>query len=362
MGLCDIRNFAVMKKKKKKTKKSAHNLRLWIWVSVAMVLSALAGGAGVWYYIESRTPYEGSEDVRIYIPRDATTQSVCDTLTTHLGSYGQQVAKFWRWHKGSPAKAEGSYLVTPGMGAKRLSDKLSSGNQDPVKVTFNNIRTLDQLAERIARQMEMQPADFIAACDSILPQHGYNKYTYPAAFLPDTYEFYWSAAPTTVVERLMSYRDKWWTPERKALAANIGLDEVQVYTLGAIVDEETAKADEKPKVARLYLNRLDKNMRLQADPTVKFAFGDFKLRRITHQHLATESPYNTYLHEGLPPGPIRLVPASTLEAVLNAPKHDYIYMCAKEDFSGYHNFAVTAAEHSANARRYHEELNRRNIK
>ncbi len=165
-----------------------------------------------------------------------------------------------------------------------------------------------------------------------------------------------------MVRRLLDYRNRFWSKERRSKAASLGLTPSQVATIASIVEEETAKADEKPKVARLYLNRLKKGIKLQADPTVKFATGDFTLRRITGKHLAIESPYNTYKVNGLPPGPIRIPAAATIDAVLNAPKHDYIYMCAKEDFSGYHNFASDYATHMANARRYQAELNRRGIR
>ena len=160
----------------------------------------------------------------------------------------------------------------------------------------------------------------------------------------------------------MDYRNRFWDKSRRSKAARLGLTPAEVATIASIVEEETAKTDEKPKVARLYLNRLQKGIKLQADPTVKFASGDFSLRRITGKHLAIESPYNTYKISGLPPGPIRVPASSTLDAVLNAPNHNYIYMCAKEDFSGYHNFASDYATHQANARRYQAELNRRGIR
>ena len=158
-----------------------------------------------------------------------------------------------------------------------------------------------------------------------------------------------------------SYK-RFWTDERRAKARKLGLTPVGVATLASIVEEETAKADERPRVARLYLNRLNKGIKLQADPTVKFAIGDFAIRRISGRMLKTPSPYNTYIVVGLPPGPIRLVETATIDGVLDAPQHPYIYMCAKEDFSGYHNFATDYKSHIANARRYQAELNKRNIR
>ncbi|MDE6693970.1 MAG: endolytic transglycosylase MltG, partial [Muribaculaceae bacterium] len=243
-----------------------------------------------------------------------------------------------------------------------ISRKILNGRQDPVKVVFNNVRTLGQLADKVASKMEFDASAFSRACDSVLASKGLTPEQRPAAFLPDTYEFYWNASPEYVVERLAGYHDKFWNDERRRKADVLGLTPVEVATLASIVEEETAKVDERPKVARLYLNRIRKGMKLQADPTVKFAVGDFSLRRILGAHLKVESPYNTYLHEGLPPGPIRVVDKRTLDAVLDAPAHDYVYMCAKEDFSGYHNFAVTFAEHQANADRYRRELNRRGIR
>lgn len=180
--------------------------------------------------------------------------------------------------------------------------------------------------------------------------------------MPDTYEFYWNATPNKIIKRLVEYREKFWTDKRKAQAASLGLSPIEATILASIVEEETNKADEKPIVARLYMNRLKKGMLLQADPTVKYAVGNFGLKRILQQHLNIESPYNTYKHPGLPPGPIRIPSGNTIDAVLNAPSNDYIYMCAKEDFSGYHNFTSSYSEHLNNARRYQAVLNKRNIK
>lgn len=322
----------------------------------------LIGGGVAYYYGSKIYARYGGESIRIYIPAGVTENELKDSLQHRLGEFGDDVFMVWKLHRADAARAHGSYVVDPGERAIDLSRRLRSGRQTPIKVTFNNVRTLDQLAERVASKMEWGSDDFMAACDSVLPPKGFRKPQFPAAFLPDTYEFFWTTPAIDVVKRLSDVRDKFWNEERRAKAASMGLKPVDVATLASIVEEETAKRDERPKVARLYLNRLKKGMLLQADPTVKFAVGDFGLKRIYNSHLGVDSPYNTYKNKGLPPGPIRVPERSTLEAVLEAPSHNYIYMCAKEDFSGYHNFATDIAEHNRNAARYHRALSQRNIR
>ena len=180
--------------------------------------------------------------------------------------------------------------------------------------------------------------------------------------IPDTYEFYWTMSPEDFLRRMKTASERFWNDERTKKASAHGLTPKEAVTLASIVEKETAQDDEKPTIAGLYLNRLHKGMKLQADPTVKFAVGDFALRRILNRHLQTPSPYNTYMHEGLPPAPICLPSRASIEAVLNAETHNYIYMCAREDFSGHHNFAETYAEHQDNARRYTRALNERGIR
>ena len=334
-----------------------HSLGVMIGVLtfIAIILSIFA-----FAFIPFSGGREGGE--WIYVPRESTVAQVKDSLKTHLGSsMGTRVYMMWRLMGGSPTRAEGAYRVDHGQTALATARRMATGRQTPVTVTFNGTRTFSQLADRIASQLECEPDEFMEACMDVLPARGFSKATFPAAFIPDTYEFYWSASPDNVVRRLLDYRDRFWTDERVNKAKSLGLSKVEVATLASIIEEETAKADERPKVARLYLNRLSRGMKLQADPTVKFAVGDFALRRIRGNHLAVNSPYNTYKVEGLPPGPIRVPTAAAMDAVLNAPAHPYIYMCAREDFSGYHNFASDYASHMANARRYQAELNRRNI-
>ena len=333
--------------------------KIIVGVLSLLLLAALVAGAIIYHKVY-RT-YEG-EKVRLYIPAGATAESVRDSLVTHLGDYGDDVYRLWNLRKSLPERAHGSYVVSPGDNVLDFSRRLRYGSQSPVRVTFNNIRTLDALARRVAAKMEWGDEAFIAACDSLLPAKGFKKSEFPAAFLPDTSEFFWTTPASEVVRKLSDIREGFWNDERRAKASRLGLRPVEVAVLASIVEEETAKADERGTVARLYLNRLGRGMLLQADPTVKFAVGDFSLRRILSKHLAVDSPYNTYKYQGLPPGPIRIVERATIDAVLDAQPHPYIYMCAKEDFSGYHNFAVDYSRHMENARRYQRELNRRNIR
>lgn len=337
------------------------SFRKRILVIIAILSGIVLVGGGLIYKFAS-APYRGHE-VRIYVPSATSPEALADTLRSAMGdSFGDRVYSLWTKIDNTSVIRSGSYLVTPGEKAWRIARRIANRNQDPVRVTFNNIRTINELAARIDTQLELSADDFIAAADSILTGRGVDRRSYPAYFLPDTYEYYWTDSPAKVVDKIIANHDRFWTPDRKKKANSIGLTPEQVATIASIVEEETNKSDERGMVARLYLNRLGKGMKLQADPTVKFAVGDFSLKRILSKHLQTPSPYNTYLHYGLPPGPIRLPSASTLDAVLTAPTHNYIYMCASEDFSGYHRFASDYTTHQANAKRYREALDRLGIK
>lgn len=304
------------------------------------------------------------EPVRVTVPRDATSSQVRDSLDGRLGrSMGKRVYALWKLMGGDPAASHGSYLVNRGEMALKVAHNISRGRQTPVNVTFNNIRTMPQLAARMSAMLDFSSEEFLEACRQVLPSKGFTSESqYPAAFLPDSYEVYWTTTPEALVEKLVSHRNRFWTDERRVRARALGLSPVEVATVASIAEEETAKRDERPMVARLYINRLDRGMKLQADPTVKYSIGDFTIRRIMGSMLSVRSPYNTYMNKGLPPGPIRIAEAATIDGVLNAPKHDYLYMCAREDFSGYHNFAADYATHRANAARYRAELDRRGIK
>ncbi|SFC21262.1 UPF0755 protein [Parapedobacter composti] len=257
----------------------------------------------------------------------------------------------------------GKYKLEPGMNNRTLLNKLGGGMQEPVKLRFENVRLKEHFAAILASQLEPDSIAFIDVLnnDSIAAGYGFDTENFFSMFIPNTYEFYWNTSPERFVERMHEEYQRFWNTQRREKAAELNLTPQQVSILAAIVKGEALHTDEMPTIAGLYLNRLRKGMLLQADPTVIFATGDFTIRRVLYRHLRTDSPYNTYLYRGLPPGPIMMPSIASIDAVLNHERHDYIYMVAKDDFSGYHNFAVTQAEHNRNARKFQQALNERNI-
>jgi UPF0755 protein len=257
----------------------------------------------------------------------------------------------------------GKYQIKNGMSNNELINMLKSGRQEPVSLVFNNVRTKYQLAGKIATQLEADSASIIDVLnDSIyLDSLGFTPENAISVFIPNTYEFYWNTSAKQLYEKMKKEYDVFWTSERKKQAETAGLTPVEIEILASIIQEETKKYSEMPTIAGLYINRIKKGMKLEADPTVKFAVGDFTIKRVLKKHLQVESPYNTYKIEGLPPGPICLPDPRIIDSTLCFKKTDYLYMCAKEDFSGYHNFAKTGAEHAANARKYQNALNKLKI-
>jgi UPF0755 protein len=257
----------------------------------------------------------------------------------------------------------GRYLIRNRMSNNELINMLRSGKQVPVQLTFNNIRTLEELAGKISRQIEPDSVSLIKLFrnESIQKTYGFSKYTMACMFIPNTYEFYWNTTAEKFLERMNREYSKFWNKIRLAQADRIKMSQEEVITLASIVDEETYMDSEKKRIAGVYINRLEKGMRLQADPTVIFGLCDLSIKRVLKKHYQTDTPYNTYLHDGLPPGPICIPEVSSIDAVLNYEKHQFIYFCAKSDLSGYHNFARTLSEHNANARAYQRALNLRRI-
>ncbi len=301
----------------------------------------------------------------VYVDDDDTIDSVLTKLrpiaTEHgLTGFGTLI----RHTDYAKAPRTGRYAIEPGESTWKVMRKMKNGQQQAVMLTIPESRTMQKLAAALSRKLMMDSVEIAAALiDEVYCQRwGYDTCTIAALFVPNTYEVYWNVTLDHFMERMVKEHDAFWNKERSTKSATIGLTPNEVATLASIIDEETANNDEKPMIAGMYLNRLHKNMPLQADPTVKFALKDFALRRIYHDMLFFDSPYNTYRNTGLPPGPIKIASVKGIDAVLNYVKHDYLYMCAKEDFSGTHNFAVSYAEHLRNAARYAKALNERGIK
>lgn len=244
-----------------------------------------------------------------------------------------------------------------------LINMLRSGSQEPVKVSFNNLRTLSDFSSRISEQLEMKNEDLLKLLNSSATQkkYGFNKHTIKCMFIPNTYDIYWNISAEDFLARMYSEYQAFWEGKRSRKTENLGMTPEEVITLASIVNEESRKEKERPRIAGLYINRLNKPMRLQADPTVIYAVGDFTIQRVLRKHYKINSPYNTYRVDGLPPGPICFPEIASIDAVLNYEKHKYLYMCAKADFSGYHAFATNLKEHNKNAAKWQKELNRRRI-
>lgn len=336
-----------------------------IYVSLLIIAGAAAIAAAILIYsLAFRDNVKSGDEVRVNIP----TGSSPDDLAAILNAAGilrseRSFVIMSRLRASGRSVKPGSYLVEPGMNNHQLFNMLTTGRQSPVKVTFNNIRTLEELAGRVGGQIEADSAslaDFFANEENYISD-GFNRQTVISVFIPDTYQLYWSTDAEGFYKRMLREYKSFWNSERKEEAADINLTPVEVSTLASIIDEEASKDDEKPRIAGVYINRLRKGIPLQADPTIKFAVNDFTLRRVLNEHLKVDSPYNTYMYKGLPPGPVRCPSKSALEAVLKAEKHDYLYFVAKPDFSGYHHFSRTLAEHNRYAAEYRRELNRRRI-
>lgn len=344
-----------------------HNLSKQSTIIVLLtIITLLIGGGAFWMYRLVWAPnFNPGKTVYIYIDDQKDFDGLCRQLNDSANCL--RIGSFKRLSgllKYTASMHTGRYAVKPGMSNLTLLNDLRRGHQVATRITFNNIRFKEDLAERVSDQLMFDKEELLRLlndsiyCDSL----GFTPETVNTLFLPNTYEIYWNASADKFIHRMKREYDAFWTSDRLKKAKEIGLTPIEVSILASIVEEETAASDEYPIVAGLYINRLHAGIPLQADPTVKFAIGDFSLRRILFEHLEIDSPYNTYKYAGLPPGPLRIPTIKGVNSVLNYTKHKYLYMCAKEDFSGRHNFAVTLAEHNRNASRYQAELNRRRIR
>lgn len=315
-----------------------------------------------YFFFTAMTRGEGSRYV--YIDEDDNIDSVYAQLDTMSRSHALAGFKTLTRHSSYAGHIRtGRYEIRQGEGAFTVFRKLKNGLQASVRLTIPSVRTADRLAGALSRKLMADSASIYEKLTDTATcrKYGYTPETMLCMFIPNTYEVYWNTSVDKLLDKMDSESKKFWNFERTQKAEAMGLTKEEVITLASIVDEETAVDAEKPMVAGMYYNRLKANMPLQADPTIKFALKDFDIRRIYHKMLTVNSPYNTYRNTGLPPGPIRIPSVAGIDAVLNHVHHNYIYMCAKEDFSGTHNFAETYEEHLQNAAKYSDALNKRGI-
>ena len=342
-------------------KKKTRNTLLAL--AAAVVLIALAG-AGTGYYLLLAPQFHPQKTQYVYIDRDDNLDSIYNKVR-QTGQAGNLTGFRWmaRYRDYARCIHTGRYAIRPGENVYHVFSRLYRGYQEPMNLTIGSVRTLDRLARNVGEQLMIDSAEIAAPLSdsAFIHRLGYTPETLPALFIPNTYQVYWNMSVEEFFQRMQKEHAAFWNEKRRAQAQAMHMTPEEVATLASIVEEETNNNAEKPTVAGLYINRLHANMPLQADPTIKFALQNAGIRRITNADLNIDSPYNTYLHTGLPPGPIRIPSIVGLDAVLNYTRHNYLYMCAKEDFSGTHNFASNYRDHLRNARKYWNALNRRKI-
>lgn len=335
------------------------------FIAAVILCSCIVGGISYIYYIVKMTRTDMKESAYIHITPDDNSTTIIDKLSEIEGIGSTKGFELLAKHNNFDSrKRSGRFAINNGENMHTIYRRIVSNEQTPVKLVVPATRTLEQMVGAISRQLMLDSLELIEFIKTPIYYEsiGYKSETLPSLFIPNTYEVYWNIKPETLITRLMNERRRFWNEERSNKAKKLNLTAEEVATLASIIDEETNNDEEKPVVAGMYINRLKRGMPLQADPTVKYAIGDPTRQRILKKDLATDSPYNTYRYKGLPPGPIRIPTIQAIESVLNHTKHNYLYMCAKEDFSGKHNFARTLTEHNANARRYQAALNKLNIK
>ncbi|MCS6930146.1 MAG: endolytic transglycosylase MltG [Saprospiraceae bacterium] len=299
----------------------------------------------------------------LYIPTGATFEQVVDSLMQG-GFLTDRESFLWVAEKMKyrrPQMRPGRFKIEPGWSNRRLIQHLRAGPQAPIRFVLNVERLPEDIAALAGKYFELDSAAFAAAFSdaALLAEFGYTPQTLMALFIPNTYEMFWNTTPRAFLERMAKENKIFWSKnDRLQKAQTLGFSPIEVYTLASIVERETNDKNERPTIAGVYLNRLRVGMPLQADPTCVFATRDFTVKRVTQYHTTFDSPYNTYLYKGLPPGPISMASISSIDAVLNPEKHNYFFFCARPDDSGTHVFAATYAAHLVNARRFQDWLSR----
>lgn len=342
-------------------------------MKITLVVLIILGAAGGWiayqaYHIiyQPNVKSDSTTSHVVFLPTGSNFEDLVGILEKSgllkdVSSF-RYVARLKKF--GDPVKP-GRYRIMDRMSNNQLVNLFRAGLQEPVSVTFNSVRSVDQIISRVCKKIEADSTElsgFLHNETFIREKLGLREETLLTLFIPNTYEFNWNTSAMQFIERMQTEYKKFWTEERKSKAAALNLSQSQVSILASIVQaEQLTHPEERPVIAGLYLNRLKIGMPLQSDPTLIFAAGDFSANRVLNIHKEIDSPYNTYLHTGLPPGPINLPDISSIEAVLNPDKNNYLYMCAKEDFTGYHHFTRSLDEHNRNAAKYRNALNKRKI-
>lgn len=349
-----------VKKSETRRRKRKKSNRLLLW-SIGVFLFAIAACTTAYFELFSGS---ASTNAIVRVPSVASQSNVRDSLARYLGyGYANKVMRLADLRGVDLSSRHGAYLIEAGESPLTAMRRLTSGAQHPLTITINGFRLLSVLEEKVSKRFDFSASEFagILANEKTLEPYGLTPDQALALFINDSYEFYWSATPADVVKKIGAHYLDVWNQNRRDKAEALGISPADVMIIASIVDEETNALEEKGIIGRLYINRLRIGMPLQACPTVRYAVGDFSMKRITNKAMEIDSPYNTYKRKGLPPGPIRTVSVETIDAILDSTPNDYLYMCAKEDFSGRHNFATNYNDHQNSARRYQRELNRRGI-
>lgn len=349
-----------------KKKKKIYVIEIIASLVVALLLALV--GNQTYRLIGSNFVSRDGEPHYVYVYPETTLDSLLISLQKDYVIGSERSLKLHsKWMKWTSAERPfvrtGRYLVPAETADIQLIRMFRSGDQKPIQLTFNNIRTREQLAARLGAQLMIDSASIISKLedDAYLQQFGLRKETAVCLFLPDTYEMWWDISADQLFHRMATIHDSFWNADRLSKAEALQLTPEEVTTIASIVEEETNRDEDKPIIAGLYMNRLRIGMPMQSCPTIKFALQDFSLRRITYEHLKTESAYNTYIHPGLPPGPIRIPQKKTIDFTLNPTPSNFLYMCASTKFDGTHHFSSSYASHAAYAAAYQRELNRRKI-
>lgn len=331
-----------------------------------LVLCILGGYFLINYLFWGSNVLINEDQKTIYIPSNASFDDVVSILkdSSILDNEASftQAASLMRYNKS--IVPGGKYIIKPKMSNRDLIKKLRSGSQAPQQVVINNIRTLSDLAGKASKYFEGDSLTFLSYLKdpANAQKHGFNQETFLTMFIPNTYEMFWTATPEKFVNRMKKEYDKYWTPEKEEKLKINQIDKTQAYIIASIVEKESNYDPERPTIAGVYLNRLKAGEKLQADPTVVYATGDFTIKRVLYSHLEIDSPYNTYKYAGLPPGPICMPSIASLDAVVNAEDHEYLFFCAKADNSGVHAFAKDYAAHQINAAAFAKWMNSLNIR